>query len=422
MRILWIVNMVLPNVAQKLDLITSSSGGWLVDYANKLATDPNIEIATMTYANVAVDMDISVCGIRNFIFSGGGKRLLFDNPQTIKDCQKVIDQFKPDLIHLHGTEYAIAAAMVKLKPPVPILLTIQGILTRISEEYYGDLPFRERIKVKSLKSILKLKTPFFSKLLMTQNAKRERFVLRNVEHVTGRTEWDRSVMHSINDQLIYYRFNYNLRAEFYDAPKWDIEKIEKYTVYTGAATYTLKGLHILLRAIATVKKRYPQVRLLIPANQSDYKKANAYEKYILRLIQKLGIKENVCFVGRKNAIGVAQILKNSHVCVVPSAMEGASATMCEAMMIGTPGICSYRGGMTDLLHDGESGFYYDFKEYSVLASRIMTLFANDDLCRKFSERVIIDAEVRHDREKNYCQLIEIYEKLLEEKKNAESKD
>lgn len=418
MRVLWIVNMVLPNVAAALNLKTSASGGWLVDYSNKLAGDPDIELATMTYANVEKDIDATVCGMRNFIFAGGGKRLLFDSKKTVKDCRRVIEEFKPDLIHIHGTEYAIGAAMVKSKPEAPVLLTIQGILTRISEEYYGGLPYSERRKIKTLKSVLKMKTPFFAKLLMTKNAKRERFVLKNVKHVTGRTEWDKSVMLSVNDKLAYHRFNYNLREAFYNAPKWDIEKIDRHTVYTGAATYTLKGLHILLRAVAIVKKRYPDVRLLVPANKGEYKKANAYERYLIRLIKELGIKENVCFVGRKSAPEVAELLAKSHVCVVPSAMEGASATMCEAMMIGTPGICSYRGGMTDLLRDGQSGFFYDFKEYPVLASRIMRLFESDELCKSFSEEVIKDAEERHDRENNYKQLKEIYKELLMEKENV----
>ncbi|MBO5907602.1 MAG: glycosyltransferase [Clostridia bacterium] len=418
MKILWIVNMVLPGVARELGMKTSASGSWLNYYARQLSLDPDIELATMTYANVSSDIDKTACGMRNFIFAGGGKRLLFDNPKTAKDCQKVLDEFKPDVIHIHGTEYSVGAAMVKLKPKVPVLLTIQGILTRIGEEYYGGLPFSERIKIKSVKSVLGLKTPFFAKYLMLKNAKREREVLKNVRHVTGRTEWDRSVMLSVNDSLTYHRLNYNIRAEFYDAPKWDIEKIDKHTVYTGAATYCLKGLHILLRAIAIVKNKYPDVCLRIPANNGNYRTANAYEKYILRLIKKLGIEENVCFVGRKDALGVVEMLSKSHVCVVPSAMEGASATMCEAMMLGTPGICAYRGGMTDLLRDGESGFFYDFKEYPVLASRIMQLFENEDLCRTFSSRVIVDAEARHDREKNYKQLVEIYEQLLKENENA----
>ena len=41
MRILWITNMVLPKVAKELNLKTSVSGGWLSDYANKLAHNFN---------------------------------------------------------------------------------------------------------------------------------------------------------------------------------------------------------------------------------------------------------------------------------------------------------------------------------------------------------------------------------------------
>ena len=418
MRVLWIINMVLPNVAEALHMKTSFSGSWLVDYAHKLAGDPNIELATMTYANVKKDMDVMACGMRNFIFAGGGKRLLYDHPQTQKDCMKVLREFQPDVIHIHGTEYAIGAAMVRLKPDVPVLLTIQGILSRISDEYYGGLSFRERLKVLTWKSVLKCKTPFFSKLLFQRNAVRERYVLKNVKHVTGRTDWDKSVMLGINDQLIYHRFYYNVGEPFYYAPKWDIDKICRHTIYTGAATYTLKGLHMLIRAVAIVKKHYPDVSLRIPANNDNYKTANGYERYLLRLIKKMNLEDNVCFVGRKNADGVVEELLKAHVCIVPSAMEGASATMREAMMIGTPGICSYRGGMTALLRDGESGFYYDFKEYPMLADRIMRLFSDDDLCMQFSMKVIQDAEVFHDRERNYRQLLGIYEELLMEKNNA----
>ena len=420
MKVLWIVNMVLPDVAAEINLKTSPSGGWLVDYANMLACSPDVELATMTYANVEKDLDVMACGMRNFIFAGGGKRLLFDHPQTAGDCQKVLEAFQPDLIHIHGTEYAIGAAMVKLRPDIPILLTIQGILKRISEEYYGGLSLLERSKIKTWDSVLKCKTPFFAKMLMGMNARREKYVLENVRHVTGRTEWDKATMLSVNDALVYHRFNYNLRSQFYDAPKWDVNTMDRHTIYTGAATYTLKGLHVLLRAVAIVKKRYPDVCLRVPANKGDYRSANAYERYILRLVRKMGLEKNVCFVGRKDAAGVAEMLAKSHVCVVPSAMENASATMCEAMMVGTPGICAYRGGMTDLLCDGQTGFYYDFNEYPVLASRIMRVFADDELCVKFSKQVIREAELRHNRERNFTQLRDLYSELLMEKKNGES--
>lgn len=419
MKVLWILNMVLPKVAKELNLKTSFSGGWLVDYADRLSADENIELATMTYAKVDQDIDETVCGIRNFIFAGGGKRLLFHSAKTDADCQKVIDEFKPDIIHIHGTEYAMGYSIVRLCHNIPVVLSIQGVLTRISQEYYGGIPLGKIFTMSKPKAYLRLKAPIFAKMLFKKNAKRERIVLRNVKYVTGVTLWDKALMFSINPELKYYRLNCNLRSSFYSCAKWNAETMTPHTIYTGAATYALKGLHNLIKAVAIVKNTYPNVKLLIPANNSDYEKANGYERFILKLVEKENLQENVSFIGRKTAEEVAQILTTAHVCVVPSAMEGASTTLCEAMLVGTPSISSYRGGMTDLLREGESGFYYDFNEYPVLAEKIMMLFGNIELCKKISQNVQKDSAVRHDRETNYAKLKSIYHEVLEnEKRNA----
>ena len=416
MKVLWILNMVLPFVAKELSLKTSFSGGWLVDYANKLATDENIELATMTYANVKEPMDVVIGNIRNYIFPGAGKRLLFNSKQCLRDCQKVLDSFRPDIIHIHGTEYAIGYSMVKLQTKIPIILTIQGVLTRISEEYYGGLSKREILGMSSIKEYLHLKNPYFSKKLFERNAKREQYVLKNVKYVTGRTDWDKSVMLSINSNLQYYRLNYNLREEFYDAQKWSAEEMQQYTIYAGASTYPLKGLHIMIEALKILKKKFPMVKLLVPGSDSQngiLVHPNIYEKYILKKISQYNLQNNVEFIGRRSANEVASILSKVNVCVVTSAMEGASATICEAMMIGTPCICAYRGGMTELLRDRESGYYYDFPEYSVLATRLESLFTDKELCEKFSNYTKQDAKQRHCREKNIIQLKKIYRSVIE---------
>ncbi len=412
MKILWVLNMVMPDAAKALGLRTSFSGGWLVDYMRRLSEDSDIELATMTYANVEKPIAETVNNVRHYIFPGGGKRLLFTSKKTLDDCRYVLRDFKPDLIHLHGTEYSIAYSMVKLNPPIPILLTIQGILARISKEYKGGLSSWTFNRTTTAKQIIKMNAPFFAEKLYLKNAKREEYVLKRVTRVTGRTLWDKAVMQSINPDLEYYRLNYNLRPEFYDTEKWGWDKMNPHTIYTGAATYSLKGLHILIDALKIVKSKYPDVKLLIPGNNTTYKASNGYEKYIRKKIESYGLCDNVEFIGRKSASEIVEILNSVNVCVVPSAMEGASATLCEAMMIGTPSISAFRGGMTDLLKDGESGFYYDFPEYPVLAERICQLFEERELCEKFSENTKIAASNRHARDLNYNNLKNIYIEIL----------
>ena len=49
MKVLWIVNMVFPAVAQKLGFKTSVSGGWLLDLAKGVSESDEVELAVMSY-------------------------------------------------------------------------------------------------------------------------------------------------------------------------------------------------------------------------------------------------------------------------------------------------------------------------------------------------------------------------------------
>lgn len=413
MKVLWITNMVFPDAADKLGIKTSSSGGWLLDLAKSISKSADVELCVMTYSACCEFYDIHLDEIRHLIFPGGGKRLLYDNPKTIDDCKKAVELFKPDLIHIHGTEYAPGYAMLKSYPQIPTLLTIQGIIKRISEEYYGGLKTHEILKISFKYGV---KSPIAYKWLYSCNAKREEKVLAKVKYVTGRTDWDKATMMSINPDLQYYRCNYNLRDEFYSAPKWSIEKIQRHTIMTGASLYPLKGLHILIKALQFVKKEYPDVMLYVPGGSAANGRIlnpKGYMKFIEDLIKKYNLEENIYFTGAIPAKEVAEHLKTANVCVVPSAIEGASATLCEAMMIGTPSICSFRGGMTDLLTDKVNGFTYDYPEYPLLAHRIMEIFENDEMACDFSKRSIELAEDRHNRERNPKEMIEVYKEVLE---------
>ena len=82
------------------------------------------------------------------------------------------------------------------------------------------------------------------------------------------------------------------------------------------------------------------------------------------------------------------------------------------MMVGTPAICAYRGGMTELITDGVNGFTYDFPEYPLLAYKIMKLFEDDEMALRFSAQSMERAQKRHNREKNPRDMVEVYKEIL----------
>lgn len=418
MKVLWIVNMVLPKVAKHLGMKTSSSGTWLIDLLDGLSAKEDLDVGVMTYYSGKEYKEIILDKVTYFLFPGGGKRLLHNSKKTRKDCQKVLNKFNPDLIHIHGTEYAPGYEMLKCNPNVPTLLTIQGILKRISDEFYAGLTKKELRKSVSLKNLLRFKTPYTMKMLYKKNAKREEQVIKSVNYATGRTDWDKVTMLSINPNLKYFRCNYNLRDEFYGASKWSVDSMNRRTILTGASGATFKGLHVLLKALSIVKQKYPDVKLFVPggfAKNGKLVNPKGYNRFICDLIQEFGLQENVNFLGSISSAEVVKQMQLANVLVVPSSMEGASATVREAMMIGTPSICSYRGGMTELLTDYVNGFTYDFIEHPMLAHRIIEIFENDDLAIKFSKKSIELAEIRHDREKNIQDMLNVYNYIQKNK-------
>lgn len=413
MKVLWVINKPLPEISKELGLKVELSQSWLHDLSRALRVS-GIVLCTACVDNVKRMLVTNIYGANHYVIPIGHK---FKSKNSYKKYWKeIIESEQPNLIHVHGTEYRHALPLLELYPKIPALLTIQGIMTRISEHFYGGLTSYEVFKYRTIKENIRLGGMFFTKQLYKKQAKTEYAIIKNVDAVTGRTLWDYSVIKQLNPNIRYFRCWYNLRAEFYDANKWDIEQIDKYSIYTSFSSYPLKGLHILLKAVALVKEEFPNVLVKVPGVKGDATGklivTSGYTKYLQKLIRRYALENNVQFLGGQTTQEVIQNLQKSHLCIVSSAIEGASATLREAMHIGLPCIASYRGGMTELLSDGESGFYYDYSEFPYLAERICELFRDDQLSRAFSRKSIEKAEALHDRKKNVEDMLKIYKELV----------
>ena len=132
------------------------------------------------------------------------------------------------------------------------------------------------------------------------------------------------------------------------------------------------------------------------------------------LIKKYNLENNVEFVSGQKGDGVIKLMTHSHITVVPSAIENASATLREAMHMGAPCIASFRGGMTELINDGENGFLYDYTEYEFLAGRIIQLMQDDKLACNFSENAIEKSSYLHNKEKNKNDYIQMYKEIFKD--------
>lgn len=417
MKVLWLVNILLPKAARHLGSGQSLSGGWLIDLADQISSFEDVQLCVASISNAVSQLTrFKVDGILYYVIPAKRKTPLFYSRALESEWRQILRDFEPDVIHLHGTEMAYGLPLLTVSDNSRVLLTIQGVLDRIAKEYWGGLTLSELLANRVPRENYRFSGMIEQRFRFALRARNERRILQSVKCCTGRTLWDYSVIKRINPDIRYFRCNYNLRDAFYKSQKWDLCHVEPHAIFTGQAGYPLKGLHVLLRALAIVRHRYQDVMLYVPGANSVSGKlveTTGYEKFINRLIGELHLGSNVCFVGGLSAEGVIGNMLKARIVVVPSAIEGASATLCEAMYLGVPSIAAYRGGMPELLTDKVSGFFYDFPEYGYLAERILQLFEDDSMSRRFSEQAQQDAALRHDRERNPKEMIQIYRTVLE---------
>lgn len=420
MRILWITNMLFPEAAQQIGIQAGVSGGWMFDLANGIANTPEIELFIATTYSGKDFQKISVNKKTYYLMPGGGHSLLTYDKKLIPYWKQIESECNPDIVHLHGTEYKHGLVYMDTFPNKNFLLTIQGIMEPITREYYAGMKFKDILQCMTFKEFLRGKSLISLKYLAASRAKSEKEIVQRVNYLTGRSDWDKAILAEINPTAKYFRCNYNLRPEFYTAPKWDIEKSRHHTIYGSTALQTsYKGGETLIKAIALVKRRYPDVKVkaLLPGSvNGKFKITSGYTKFVKHLLDKYDLWENFEFIPSLSAQEVIDTMLSCRCVVVPSAMENASSTLREAMHLGVPSIAAFRGGMTHLINDGVNGFFFDYPEYPVLAMRIMELFENNKLCKDFSQNAIQKAESWHNREANVSSLYTVYKEIYTSKK------
>lgn len=418
MKILWIVNMLLPAAAEHLGVQTGTSGTWMIDISDKLAVRTDVDLAVACVYGKEFKK-IEYKNITWYLLPGTGRNMINYTKSYESIWKKINEEFNPNIVHIHGTEYSHGLAFMRACPDVKSVISIQGIISRIKDVDFAGLPIHTYIFNRTLKQNLRLNGEIEMHFLHKKNAKCEQEMLKRANFINGVNTWDISLCKSINPDLKAFQLEYNLREELYNSPKWSIDKMNRHTIFTNPGGTPLKGLHQLLMAVSLLKKDFPDILVKVPGMGQNGKLVvnSAYSKYISKLIKKLDIENNVEFLGRQTGTQMCENMLSANVTVIPSAIEGTSLILREAMYLGCPCIASFRGGMGDFVSDKEDGFLYDYQEYPYLAARIAEIFNNDSLAQQFSVNAIKKAEIAHNRAKNIDEYIDMYERINEQLKN-----
>lgn len=82
MKILWIVNMVMPELAKHLNIQTGVSGTWMFDLSRMLADQTNVDLAiACVHGDGKTLKSEKINGIAYYMLPGNAKNMLFYTPK-----------------------------------------------------------------------------------------------------------------------------------------------------------------------------------------------------------------------------------------------------------------------------------------------------------------------------------------------------
>ncbi len=420
MKVLWTVNLIPALVSAKLGKTAEVLGGWVESMAEQLSKNSDIELGIVCKCEENLSFCETINGVTYFS--------LYYTPSTKlaeleEKCDKIVTDFKPDVVNIEGTEFLHARAMqlTAKKHGIPAVVSLQGILNGQYAYQCGQLPIDDMMFSKSLTNIFSAwimhlrKTKWYKPRM-----KAEKEIIENADFILGRTTWDRAHSYAINPNAKYYPCSRILRTPFYKE-KWSLEKAEKHSIYVGNGYNALKGVHFVVMALPYLIKEYPDVKVYVagykPYTENDSRSVlkKGYAAYLKKLIYDLGVESHIEFTGPLKAQQVAEKLSKVNAYVLCSTVENSPNTLGEAMMVGTPCVAAYVGGVSDMAEDGKDALFYRNDDPKLLAWNLKRIFDNDELALSLSEAGKKKAHITHDAERNAQLLIDAYTDILKEK-------
>jgi glycosyltransferase involved in cell wall biosynthesis len=148
-----------------------------------------------------------------------------------------------------------------------------------------------------------------------------------------------------------------------------------------ARVFRPKGQVELVRAVALVQKKVPDVVLLIVGQ--DYPVGSNHSAELKELAEELGIGKNVVFVGQRS--DVARMMAASDVFAMPSFEEPFGLVYAEALAMQRPVVALGDGGTPEVVEHGKSGLLSPSGDIEALAENLVTLLRDAELRKSFGE-------------------------------------
>jgi glycosyltransferase involved in cell wall biosynthesis len=176
-------------------------------------------------------------------------------------------------------------------------------------------------------------------------------------------------------------------------------------VFACRQLFPRKGIRFLIEAIAELRPRHPEIRLVIAGDGFERPQLEA-------LADSLQVRDITTFLGWVSNRELPRYLRCCAVSAIPSLEEGFGIPAAEAMGCEVPVVASDAGGLPEVVEDGVTGFVVPKGNATALAGAIHRLLSDPALRERMGKAGRQRALARFDWMRAAERFEELYRRLL----------
>lgn len=408
---LWFSGVELPAVSgSKL-----KRGGWIEGYRSALEEyHPEIELGVASYSN-RMDKPVHAANAVYFPLVGkknsGNIQNVIEKWKHLSFCEdevaqyiNLVNEYKPDLVHFHGTENPFGLAAEKIS--APSVLSMQANVALCNTQLFEGMTIRNYINSFFSIEYLLGNGILHKKIAWNKYEKVESRIMKTCINFIGRTFWDKAIVESINPDGHYFHCD-EIMADDYYGQKWVRPENQSFKLFCTSSNAFFKGAVDLVKAVQIANRMGADVSLHLAGVDSESEVGST----ILQIMKHQPQSDSVLLLGRLSPEKIIAEMNSANCFVLPSHIDNSPNSLCEAMLLGMPCIASRVGGIPSLIDEGKTGILYNDREPAELAEKIVWIKENPGNAVEMGKAARQTALKRHDRKRNADQLVDIYKTI-----------
>lgn len=284
---------------------------------------------------------------------------------------------------------------------VGLLRHIPVVIKFVGDEAW-EKATQQKFTTKQLEDFLARPDPVTSYIAIVKQI--QGWALRHANIVTTPSQYLRdAIVRAYHIQPERALVNYNATEDAEVLPFTGEKKYHQ--LVATARLVEWKGLDGIIRAVALLVPRFPDIKLLLAGDGPD-------EEKLKKLATDLGVNEHVEFLGRISRAQTWHIRKTSEVYVLNSTYEGLPHTVLTSFSAGIPTIATNIPGTNEAVIHEKTGLLVPVGDDRALADAIARLFEDPALGVKLAEGGKHIIKEKFSWESHLATLEDIFTKLV----------